>query len=66
MTAATQSPAFEVGDRVTSIYGHEHVGTVVEVGALKDGRPLYHVERDSDGFVWIGLTMTTLPAEALN
>lgn len=46
--------AVEVGTRVDSTFGDEHRGTVVKVGEFLGGGPLYHVRRDSDGFVWLG------------
>ena len=56
----------QVGDRLDSIYGPEHRGTVVRITAAINGDPLYHVKRDSDGFVWIGwpLTIERLPKTA--
>jgi hypothetical protein len=57
---------FRVGDRVRSTYGAEHDGTVTFVSTLWDGRPTYHVERDTDGFLWLGWvdTMTALGSDA--
>jgi hypothetical protein len=57
---------FAVGDRVHSIYGLEHVGTVVEVGSFTSGQAMYRVRRDLDGFVWIGMLGTLVGAATLN
>ncbi len=57
---------FKVGDRVQSVYGLEHVGTVVEASRFDDGRPYWMVRRDLDGFCWVGLTLTMVPAATMN
>jgi hypothetical protein len=44
----------KVGDRLDSVYGREHRGTIVDTGTFADGVAYYVVERDSDEFRWIG------------
>jgi hypothetical protein len=56
----SETDEMAIADRVTSIYGDEHRGTVVNVGAFADGTPMYRVRRDSDGFVWIGMPSTVI------
>lgn len=60
------SGEFRVGDRVQSLYGLEHVGTIVEQGQFPSGRTYWNVCRDLDGFVWIGWVGTMLPAATMN
>lgn len=52
--SAEKDAAYNVGDRVDSVYGREHRGEVLRVGEFSDGRPMLSVRRDSDGFVWVG------------
>lgn len=54
-------PTFAVGDRVDSVYGFEHRGTVTEVSQFPDGGTYYWVKRDSDGFVFFALPFGLLP-----